>query len=106
MPKFHQKSIALTDNNEVKVFSTLIDSLIGKTETPSLEVLSDSTTIAAGAKKVTIFTGSDFQGTILGATAIADGKYEFKASFGNTLGAIAVVRTAGSYTINKLVISE
>lgn len=106
MPKFHQKSIALTDNNEVKVFSTLIDSLIGKTETPSLEVLSDSTTIAAGAKKVLIVTGSDFEGTILGATATADTEYPFEASFGNTLGAIAIVRTAGSYVINKTVISE
>lgn len=75
----------------------------GSVETPSVATYSTSQAITAGAKSVTIVTDSSFTGTIQGATANADATYTFSAQTGNTLGAIAVVRTAGSFTVLKVV---
>jgi len=73
----------------------------GSVEVPSMTVLSSSVTIAAGAKSVTVVTDSSFTGTILGAVAAADSAYTYSAQAGNTLGSIAIVRSAGSFTILK-----
>lgn len=75
----------------------------GVTETPSMAVYSASTTVTSGKKSVTILTDSSFAGTILGAVANADTTYTFTASPGNTLGAIAIVRSAGSFTVLTVV---
>jgi hypothetical protein len=75
----------------------------GVAETPTKTTLSVSSTIAAGARSVTIITDSSFTGTILGDTADPLSMYSYSAQAGNTLGAIAIVRTAGSYTILKTV---
>jgi len=75
----------------------------GNIETPTMKVLSANTTVTAGAKSVTIITDAFFSGTILGAAADISSAYTFSAQAGNTLGAIAVTRTAGSYTILKTV---
>jgi len=77
------------------------DIIGGRTEVPSMEIFTASTTVAAGAKSVTITTDSSFVGTILGVAAAADMDYVFNASFGNFLDSIAVTRSAGSFTVIK-----
>lgn len=81
----------------------ILAGVVGNVETPSMEVFSSGTTIAAGAKSATIRTDSSFSGTILTATAEADSVYSWSASPGNTLGAIAITLTSGSFTVLKTV---
>jgi len=73
------------------------------TETPSITVLASSTTVAAGARSLTLITSSTFVGTILGVNATADSVYTFSAQAGNTLGAIAITMSAGSVTVLKTI---
>lgn len=68
-------------------------------QTALVTVCDTSTTITAGKKSVTIITGEAFAGTIQGATAIANMAYTFTATPGSTLDAIAVVITAGNFTV-------
>jgi len=74
----------------------------GGTDTPSMTTYAAGTTVAAGAKSVTIVTDGTFAGTILTANALSDSTYTFTASFGNTLGAIAITRSAGNFTVLKI----
>lgn len=73
------------------------------TETPTMVSYAASTTIASGAKSVTVLTDSSFAGTVLGCTASPDSVYTFAASKGNTLSAIAITRSAGNFIIIKIV---
>jgi len=79
------------------------DVIGGHEETPYVQILSADVTISSGAKSITIVTDSSFAGTIQGAVAAADSTYSFTASIGNFLGAVAITRSAGSYTVLKSV---
>jgi hypothetical protein len=90
-------------NTIITDFRNGINPVTGDVDTPTIASYSANTTIAAGAKSVTVTTGSTYAGTILGDTAVADSIYTFTASPGNTLGAIAITRSAGSFTVIKIV---
>ena len=95
-------AVSVADANALVELSA-ISATIGNVETPSMTAYAAGTTIAAGAKSVTIITGSTYAGNILGTAATADGIYTFAASPGNTLGAIAITCTAGNFTVLKTV---
>lgn len=78
----------------------------GTQRTPSRTLVNTpgAGSVAAGAQSVTIETSEDFDGTILGETAVGNRAYTFAAlSAGDTVGAIAYNIVGGSITINKLV---
>lgn len=65
---------------------------------------SNTKTIAAGARSVTIETSEDFTGEILGVTAQPNRVYPFEVKQNDdTLGIITYKLTAGSVIIGKLV---
>jgi hypothetical protein len=55
-----------------------------------------SASIAAGFKCITIFTSTDWVGTVAGVTFPANATETYPAPTGDTLSALAVVRTAGT----------
>lgn len=75
----------------------------GGTDTPSAATYSSGVTIPAGAKSVTIVTDGSYAGNILGVAGVASTTYTWKASEGSTLAAIAVTRSAGTFTVSKVV---
>jgi hypothetical protein len=82
-----------------EVFNSSGNAVSGNTETPTMTVYAAGATVAAGKKSVTVITDGTYAGTILTAAASADSVYTFSASPGNTLGAIAITRSAGNFTV-------
>ncbi len=62
-------------------------------------VVSSAHTITAGAKAVTLVASSDFVGTVATVALNGSESITFRASPGNTLGAIAITRSAGSLRV-------
>jgi hypothetical protein len=71
----------------------------GTQRTPKLKVLDSNYTVKAGYKFVSIQTDSAFVGSILSTPAVADFFYSFPAPMGDTMSAIPIVCTAGSFTL-------
>ncbi len=69
--------------------------------TPSIVTAVVSGSVPEGARKVTFLFSSDFAGTVLGATfsGAANSFLTIDAPDGDTLGAIAYTRTAGTIRI-------
>lgn len=74
----------------------------GTPQTVARSVVSTSGSVTAGATSVTIFSSSDFVGTVAGAAFSASIAENFTAQPGSTLGAIAYTRSAGSLTISTI----
>ena len=75
--------------------------LTGTQRTPAASVVTADGTVAAGAKSVALIPSTDFVGTILGVD-VGTQPLSFDAPPGDTLGAIAYTRSAGSLTILTL----
>ncbi len=86
------------------VTGTFSPSSTQRTQTRTLNSTIAASSVAAGARSVTIETSEDFTGTILGVIAQPSRIYEFEAKQNDdTLGTIAYVITAGSVIIGKSV---
>lgn len=74
-----------------------------RTVTRTSDAVAHSSSVAAGARSVSIETSSDFTGSILGVAASGDRVYDFAVQQNDdTLGAIAYVITTGSIIITKI----
>ncbi len=71
----------------------------GKTEVVTASTVSGAHTIDAGAKAVTLVASSDFVGTVATVALNGSESITFRASPGNTLGTIAITRSAGSLRV-------
>ena len=94
-----KRNQAITSSSASTIVTAVTSGTTSVVEVPTVQFLSASTTIAKGARSVTIVTDSSFEGTILGAAANPNAVYTFSAQAGNTLEAISIVRTAGSFTV-------
>lgn len=74
---------------------------IQETRTPQDGLTTATTTVPAGALSVTVLFSSDFVGTVEGisVTGATASQFADAANPGNTLPAIVVTRSAGTYSI-------
>ena len=101
------------DTGNVPDYATVLAALVavavaqedvqGGTDTPSSASYSADYTIPAGAKSVIVVTGATYAGNILGVAGVASTTYSWTASPGNTLAAIPITRTGGTFTVSKVV---
>lgn len=70
--------------------------------TPAKTTAAVTGTVSAGAQSVTLITSSDFSGSILTDTTLANTVITFAANGNDTVGAIAYVVTTGSIQILTL----
>lgn len=94
------KLLAAITTGPLVVTGTFSPSSTQRTQTRTLNAVIAASSVAAGARSVTIETSEDFTGTILGVTAQPSRIYEWTANQNDdTLGAIAYQITAGSVII-------
>jgi hypothetical protein len=72
---------------------------VGTSRTPACTAAVASASTSAGVKSVTFLASSDFSGTVLGQAFPASATLTFDAPNGDTLGAMAFTRAAGTLFI-------
>jgi len=84
--------LSLTTGGSLRVTTTAT----GVQDPIARTALTGNATIAAGFKCITVFTSTDWVGTVAGVTFPANATETYPAPTGNTLGSLAIVRTAGT----------
>jgi hypothetical protein len=76
----------------------------GGIATPTIASVTESGTIAAGAKSLTFVFSQDFTGTVLGVAFVGttDSRISLDAPAGETLTAVVYTVTAGSFRLIKI----